>query len=74
MKLFIINLILFFFNKLKNKFKKMNYNETSFSNLNIFKYKIVFIGDLSVGKSAIINRFIYDSYIGIYKVIIILRK
>lgn len=47
----------------------MNYNETSFSNLNIFKYKIVFIGDLSVGKSAIINRFIYDSYVGVYKVI-----
>lgn len=28
------------------------------------KYKLVFIGDQSVGKTSIITRFIYDSYSG----------
>ncbi len=27
-----------------------------------FKYKIVFLGDQSVGKTSIIHRFIYDSF------------
>ncbi len=28
------------------------------------KYKIVFLGDQSVGKTSIINRFIYDNFPG----------
>jgi GTPase SAR1 family protein len=43
---------------------------TNSSNLNIskgsipplLKYKIVFLGDQNVGKSSIINRFIYDLF------------
>jgi Ras-related protein Rab-6A len=27
-----------------------------------FKYKIVFLGDQSVGKTSVIHRFIYDSF------------
>jgi GTPase SAR1 family protein len=42
----------------------------NFSNLNLskgsipplLKYKIVFLGDQAVGKSSIINRFIYDLF------------
>jgi GTPase SAR1 family protein len=45
---------------------------TNISNLNIskgsipplLKYKIVFLGDQAVGKSSIINRFIYDIFDG----------
>lgn len=46
------------------------YMNTNNSNLNIskgsipplLKYKIVFLGDQAVGKSSIINRFIYDLF------------
>jgi GTPase SAR1 family protein len=45
---------------------------TNVSNLNLskgtipplLKYKIVFLGDQAVGKSSIINRFIYDIFDG----------
>lgn len=46
---------------------------TNLSNLNmskggtippLLKYKIVFLGDQAVGKSSIINRFIYDIFDG----------
>jgi GTPase SAR1 family protein len=45
---------------------------TNLSNLNLtkgtipplLKYKIVFLGDQGVGKSSIINRFIYDIFDG----------
>lgn len=45
---------------------------TNISNLNLskgtipplLKYKIVFLGDQAVGKSSIINRFIYDIFDG----------
>jgi Ras-related protein Rab-6A len=45
---------------------------TNTSNLNLtkgtipplLKYKIVFLGDQAVGKSSIINRFIYDIFDG----------
>ena len=30
------------------------------------KYKIVFLGDQSVGKTSIINRFIYDTFEEVY--------
>jgi Ras-related protein Rab-6A len=30
----------------------------------LLKYKIVFLGDQAVGKSSIINRFIYDIFDG----------
>ena len=30
----------------------------------LLKYKIVFLGDQSVGKTSIINRFIYDNFTG----------
>ena len=32
------------------------------------KYKIVFLGDQSVGKTSIINRFIYDTFEEVYQV------
>lgn len=32
------------------------------SNVGKFKYKIVFLGDQSVGKTSVIHRFIYDSF------------
>lgn len=48
------------------------YRMTNISNLNLskgtipplLKYKIVFLGDQAVGKSSIINRFIYDIFDG----------
>lgn len=51
---------------------------TNISNLNLtkgtipplLKYKIVFLGDQAVGKSSIINRFIYDIFDGNDHVII----
>jgi Ras-related protein Rab-6A len=39
-------------------------NSTGGSVLPLFKYKIVFVGDQAVGKSCIINRFIYDIFDG----------
>ena len=33
-----------------------------------FKYKIVFLGDQSVGKTSIIHRFIYDAFDDNYQV------
>lgn len=30
----------------------------------VVKYKIVFLGDQSVGKTSVINRFIYDNFTG----------
>ena len=30
----------------------------------VTKYKIVFLGDQSVGKTSIINRFMYDNFTG----------
>ncbi len=49
-----------------------NISMTNISNLNLskgtipplLKYKIVFLGDQAVGKSSIINRFIYDIFDG----------
>ena len=35
---------------------------------NILKFKLVFIGDQSVGKTSIINRFIYDTFTGMDEV------
>ena len=32
--------------------------------MQIYKYKLVFVGDQSVGKTCIINRFIYDTFTG----------
>ena len=32
------------------------------SNVGKYKYKIVFLGNQSVGKTSIIHRFIYDSF------------
>ena len=37
-------------------------NQESNSTVGKFKYKIVFLGDQSVGKTSIIHRFIYDSF------------
>lgn len=53
-------------------FKVFKKNMTNISNLNLtkgtipplLKYKIVFLGDQAVGKSSIINRFIYDIFDG----------
>lgn len=50
----------------------LNSYMTNISNLNLskgtipplLKYKIVFLGDQAVGKSSIINRFIYDIFDG----------
>jgi GTPase SAR1 family protein len=36
---------------------------------NIFKFKIVFLGDQSVGKTSIINRFMLDTFDGTEHVI-----
>lgn len=56
-----------------NSFLKFSKNiMTNISNLNLskgsipplLKYKIVFLGDQAVGKSSIINRFIYDIFDG----------
>ncbi len=33
------------------------------------KYKIVFLGDQSVGKTSIITRFMYDKFDGTYQVL-----
>jgi len=52
--------------------KFYNFTMTNISNLNLskgtipplLKYKIVFLGDQAVGKSSIINRFIYDIFDG----------
>lgn len=38
------------------------------------KYKIVFIGDAFVGKTCLINRFIYDTFDPGYQVFLILLK
>lgn len=54
------------------------YEMTNMSNLNLskgtipplLKYKIAFLGDQAVGKSSIINRFIYDIFDGSEHVII----
>ena len=32
------------------------------SNVGKYKYKIVFLGNQSVGKTSVIHRFIYDSF------------
>ena len=37
---------------------------------NLQKAKIVFLGDMSVGKTSVINRFVFDSYTGNEQVII----
>ncbi len=39
-----------------------NLNMTNVSIPPLLKYKIVFVGDQAVGKSSIINRFIYDMF------------
>lgn len=42
-----------------------NFSNVNMSNISIpplLKYKIVFVGDQAVGKSSIINRFIYDLF------------
>jgi len=39
---------------------------TTGSGLSKFKYKVVFLGDQSVGKTSIIHRFIYDQFVDDY--------
>ena len=42
-----------------------NFSNVNMLNISIpplLKYKIVFVGDQAVGKSSIINRFIYDLF------------
>ena len=46
----------------------MSHNLTSeASSATSSKYKIVFLGDQSVGKTSIINRFIYDTFEDVYQ-------
>jgi GTPase SAR1 family protein len=40
------------------------------SSLNITRYKVVFIGDVSVGKTSILNRFLENKFSEVYQVLI----
>ena len=43
----------------------MNQSDTKNSMMSpLSKYKLVFLGDLSVGKTSIINRFMFDTFDG----------
>ena len=50
-------------NNLKNKNYKMKDNDEEMSNsIMAIRYKIVFVGDICVGKTSIMNRFISDEF------------
>ncbi len=41
------------------------------SSIMTIRYKLVFVGDINVGKTSVMNRFINDNFSGEYDVIII---
>ena len=41
------------------------------SSLSVTRYKIVFIGDVSVGKTSILNRFLENKFCDVYQVYIL---
>ena len=50
---------------MQNSEKQPPVSEVKFSSVsNLSKYKLVFLGDQSVGKTSIINRFIFDTFDG----------
>ena len=50
---------------MQNSEKELPVSDVKISGVsNLSKYKLVFLGDQSVGKTSIINRFIFDTFDG----------
>jgi GTPase SAR1 family protein len=44
------------------------------SSIMTIRYKLVFVGDINVGKTSVMNRFINDEFSGEYDVILFINK
>ena len=53
----------------KIKIKKMYNTEDLGNSMMTIRYKIVFVGDISVGKTSVMNRFISNNFSNDYDVI-----